>query len=83
MISADELQKYQTDAVVVPYYNNVSEVVFVISISRQPHSFIFNFAVHSRPVRIHRAAHTRVFLLPSSQPRTFSPLSTLCDRVYA
>lgn len=67
MVSADELQKYQTNAVVVPYYNNVSEVVFVISISREPHSFIYNFAVHSHPracafkPRFHHHSHGYLF----------------------
>lgn len=80
VISADELQKYQTDAVVVPYYNNVSEVVFVISISRQPHSFIFNFAVHSRPrasVRINRAAHMRLLASIITATDTSYPLLPL------
>ena len=58
MLTADELQKYQTSEVNVPYYNDVSEAVFSISIRREPHSFIFNFAV--RPpqacVSTHRAA---------------------------
>lgn len=45
MLTADELQKYQTSELIVPYYNDVSEAVFSISIRREPHSFIFNFAV--------------------------------------
>lgn len=76
MISADELQKYSTDAVIVPYYNNVSEVVFVISISRQPHSFIYNFAVHSSPrpcvLYTPRAAHTRLLASIITATDTFS-----------
>jgi hypothetical protein len=44
-MTAEELKKYQTDKLIVPYYNDVSEAVFSISISREPHSFIFNFAV--------------------------------------
>ena len=49
VLTADELQKYQTSEVNVPYYNDVSEAVFSISIRREPHSFIFNFAVRGRP----------------------------------
>jgi hypothetical protein len=44
-MTAEELKKYQTDKLIVPYYNDVSEAVFSISIRREPHSFIFNFAV--------------------------------------
>ena len=44
-MTGNELQSYQTNELNVPNYNNVSETIFSISIKRQPHSYIFNFAV--------------------------------------
>ena len=45
VMTDDELQKYQTTKLIVPYYSDVSEAIFSISVRREPHSFIFNFAV--------------------------------------
>ena len=73
VMTDDELQRYQTTKLIVPYYNDVSEAVFSISVRREPHSFIFNFAVRP-PARL--CEHTAPRILSAAHPSICTGISS-------